>query len=325
MAEVKITMLGTSGAGKTCYILGLYATMQFGIQGFTLSATDMDEDLRLTSAWENMVEEEGENRWPPPTGMEPHQYEFDFSYGFRRLIGFDWLDYRGGAMLDSSKATDVQALMSRLQQSTCIFLCVSGEYLTEEGLSDTKLQSKAKRAGVHRMTLFLNNLAQSLKDNQKPFPIVIVITKYDLCQKRGRAVIEDLKRIFSSLFMPNHDWLVMICPVSLGKELGENSDTGKIDPKFLHLPLVFALYAKFRESMMTEQERVNQNKIKLEALRQGKWFQRLFSGDELRGTESSLDKAQNQLQDIQTKMALLGQELTNAQIYLGGKEIQVDV
>lgn len=325
MAEVKITMLGTEGAGKTCYILGLYATMQFGLQGFTLSTTDMDEDLRLTSAWENMVEEEGEDRWPPPTGMEPTQYEFDFSYGLRRLISFDWLDYRGGAMLDSSTSTDVQTLMKRLEQSTCLFLCVSGEHLREEGLSDTKLQSKARRAGVHRMNLFLNNLAQNLKDHQKPFPIVIVITKYDLCQKRGRAVIDDLKRMFSTLFVPNHDWLIMICPVSLGKELEENSDTGKIEPKFLHLPLVFALYAKFREYMMTEQERVNQNKIRLETLRQGNWFKRMFSGDEVRSTESSLETSQNQLQDIQKKMALLAQELTNGQIYLGGKEIQVDV
>lgn len=325
MAEVKITMLGTSGAGKTCYMLGLYATMQFGLQGFTLSATDMDEDLRLTSAWENMVEGEGEDRWPPPTGMEPHQYEFDFCYGLNRLISFDWLDFRGGAMRDSSTATDVQVLIKRLEQSTSVFLCVSGEHLTEEGLSDIEIQSKARRAGIDRMNKFLSMLTQNLKNSQKPFPIVIVVTKYDLCRKRGRAVIDDLKRMFKPLFMPNHDWLIMVCPVSLGKELEENIDTGKIEPQYLHWPLIFALYAKYREDMMTEQERLNQNKIRLDTLKQGNWFQRMFSGDARRTAESSIELSQNQLQELQKKMALLSQELTNAQIYLGGKEIQVDV
>ncbi|NEP62333.1 MAG: hypothetical protein F6K31_36280 [Symploca sp. SIO2G7] len=318
-------MLGTSGAGKTCYILGLYATMQLGLQGFTLSTTDMDEDLRLTNLWDNLVEEEGTDRWPPPTGMETTQYEFDFSYGLRRLIGFDWLDYRGGAMLDSSGASDVQTLMERLNQSDCVFLCVSGEHLNQKDLSETKLRSKARRAGVNRMNLFLTNLAQTLQDRQKPFPIVIVVTKYDLCRERGKDIINDLKKIFNLLFMPNPDWLVMVCPVSLGKELAENESTGEIDPKSLHLPLVFALYAKFREYMMTQQERVSQNKIQLDTLRQGNWFQRLFSGGERRSTESSIDAAQSQLQDIQKKMALLAQELTSAQIYLGGKEIEVDV
>ncbi len=327
--EAKITMLGAEGAGKTCYILGLYASMQFGIEGFTLATRDMDEDLRLTSLWQTMVEpEEGEDRWPPPTGIEPSQYEFDFSYGLRQLISFDWLDYRGGAMLDSSDALDVQTLMNRLRESSCVFLCISGEHLREENLSNTQLLSKARKAAVHRMNIFLNDLAQSLNDRQRPFPIVIVITKYDLCQKRGRAVIDDIKKMFSTLFMPNQDWLVMICPVSLGKELEEDSSTGRIDPKFLHLPLVFALYAKFREYMMTEQERVNQTKIRLESLGQGNWFQRLFSGNELQEAASSLDQSQNQLQNIQKKMALLAQELTklpNIQIYLGGKEVDVDV
>lgn len=326
MAEVKITMLGTSGAGKTCYMLGLYATMQFGIQGFTLSATDMDEDLRLTNAWENLVEEEGEDRWPPPTGMEPVKYEFNFSYGLRRLISFDWLDYRGGALQDVSTSTDVPILTSRLQQSDCVFLCVSGEHLSEGDLSETKLRSNARKAGVQRMTLFLDKLAEDLKDHQKPFPIVIVITKADLCLKRGKeAIIEDLKKMFGSLFMQNHDWLIMICPVSLGKTLGDNSDTGEIDPKFLHLPLVFALYAKFREYMMTEQERINQNRIRLETLGQGNWFQKMLSGDEVRSTAASLESSQSQLQDIQKKMALLAQELQDTQIYLGGKEIEVNV
>jgi hypothetical protein len=77
--------------------------------------------------------------------------------------------------------------------------------------------------------------------------------------------------------------------------------------------------------MMTEQERVNQNKIRLETLSEGNWFRKMFSADEVRRAASSLEISQSQLQDIQKKLALLAQELKDSQIYLGGKEIEVDV
>jgi GTPase SAR1 family protein len=324
-AEVKITMLGASGTGKTCYMLGLYAVMQLGLQGFTLSTTDPDEDLRLSNMWEQLVEAEGSDRWPPGTGAEPHQYEFNFSYGMRRLISFDWLDYRGGAMSDVSSASDTKTLMERLRQSNCIFLCISGEHLKSAAASETKFQLKARQAGVTRMNQFLNELGEGLSENQRPFPIVIVITKYDQCFQRDKTeLMNDIKRMFSALFMSNQDWLIMVCPVSLGKDLAEDSSVGEIDPKNIHLPLVFALYTKFREHVTTRGERVNQTQAKLEGLRSGNWFQRWVNSGDSDRTLSELQTSQAQLQEVQTKMALLAQELTNAQIFLGGKEIQVD-
>jgi len=332
-AEVKITMLGISGSGKTCYMLGLYAVMQLGLQGFTLSTTDMDEDLRLTSLWENLIDNEGEDRWPAPTSEgNTHRYEFDFSYGMKPLISFDWLDYRGGAMQDVSTQEDTQTLNKRLRESNCIFLCISGEHLEEEARDDTELMRNARKAGVNRMNPYITDLAKNLSDRQKPFPIVIVITKYDRCQKRLKdkasreKLIGDIKKIFNTLFMPNQDWLIMLCPVSLGKELGDKDklNSGKIEPKNLHLPLVFALYAKFRESATTEEARLREAKGRLDTLKSGNWFQRLLSSDDMQGISGSIQSSQAELQDIQKKMALLAQELSNAQIFLGGKEIQVD-
>ena len=46
--KFKITMLGTAAAGKTCYMLGMYARMQMGIEGFTLRAVDLDQEIELT-------------------------------------------------------------------------------------------------------------------------------------------------------------------------------------------------------------------------------------------------------------------------------------
>lgn len=330
-ADAKITMLGVSGAGKTCYMLGLYATMQLGLQGFTLATTDMDEDLRLTSLWERMLDEEGESRWPPGTGGEPYQYEFDFSYGMKPLISFDWLDYRGGAMKDLSTQEDVQILTKRLLKSSCVFLCVSGEHLKEEVNDEMELRDIARKAGIDRMNKFLTELAKNLKKSQRPFPIVIVITKYDQCAERAQdkvsreKLFDDIKELFNPLFQPEKDWLVMLCPVTLGKGLEKDSLTGKIQPRNLHLPLVFALYAKFREDVMTEQEKLNDTQIRLDTIRNSNWLQRIFTSDDERKIGGSLKEYQNQLQEMQRKMALLAQELETAQIFLGGKEQQVDV
>jgi len=324
-AEVKITMLGTTGAGKTCYMLGLYSLMQLGLQGFTLSTTDPDEDLRLSSLWENLVEMEGADRWPPITVGEPHHYEFNFSYGMRRLISFDWLDYRGGAMQDVSSASDTQELTKRLRESNCIFLCISGEHLRTAATTDAKRQIKARQAGVTRMNFFLDDLGAKLSDRQRPFPIVIVITKYDQCFQRDKTeLMDDVQKMFGTLFMPNQDWLIMVCPVSLGKDLAEDSSFGEIDPKNVHLPLVFALYTKFREYVTTGEERVSQNQAKLEGLKNGNWLRRLVNSGDADRTLAEVQASQAQLQEVQRKMALLAQELASAQIFLGGKEIQVD-
>ncbi|MEC4813258.1 MAG: hypothetical protein SAK29_08320, partial [Scytonema sp. PMC 1069.18] len=324
--DVKITMLGTTGAGKTCYMLGLYAVMQMGLQGFTLSAKDPDVDLKLTDLWERLIDTTGEDRWPPPTPDDPQTYAFNFSYGLKPLIAFDWMDYRGGAMTDSSTASDARQLRERLKASDCVFLCISGEHLKEH-LSDAQLGNKARKAKVNNMTTFLVELGDIIKpSDQKPFPIVITITKYDLCFGRPKQeLMADIKKIFGPLFTPGSGWLVMICPVSLGKELGEDSASGHIDPKNMHLPLVFALYSRFREYFLSEQNQLSGTRERLANLKGGNWLQRWWKSGDIQATEVNIQASQSKINEIQQRMALLAQELTNAELYLSGEEIKIDV
>ena len=46
MVDTQITILGMSGAGKTCYLLGLYYKMGAGMRGYTIT-TDEDTDVEL--------------------------------------------------------------------------------------------------------------------------------------------------------------------------------------------------------------------------------------------------------------------------------------
>ena len=44
----KFTILGETGSGKTCYLLGMYYEMSMSVAGYTVIATDPDADKNLT-------------------------------------------------------------------------------------------------------------------------------------------------------------------------------------------------------------------------------------------------------------------------------------
>ncbi|MEB3218517.1 MAG: hypothetical protein VKN72_20090 [Nostocales cyanobacterium 94392] len=313
--DFKIVMLGTSGAGKTCYMLGMYAVMQIGFHGFTITAKDYDQDNELSNKWQALIEGEGESRWPAGTD-QPHFYRFNLNYGARPMIEFEWLDYRGGAMSDQKTENDVQILRDYLKSSSCIFLCISGEYLKErDNLGNAVLQAK-----VGRMNQFLVDLNQEINpSDDKPFPIVIILTKYDECKHRQRQELyEDIQKILSSLFTRKSGWLVTICPVSIfnGKQIA---------PQNVHHPLFFGIYSNLRQySLQKNQSSQNHQSTQSKS---GNWLTRItkFGGDKPIETpfgEFTPQVPQTQADDIQEKLSLLAQEIKGLQVYLSGEEIK---
>ncbi|NER53082.1 MAG: hypothetical protein F6J92_41900 [Symploca sp. SIO1A3] len=318
--NIKITMLGTTGAGKTCFMVGMYAVMQLGVHGFTLSAQDMDDDLELTDNWEQLTEG-GENRFPDSTS-KTYNFSFDFSYGFKKLMGFDWLDYRGGALRDKSTQADVQELEASLVESSCVFLCISGEHLTNKIESPAHALNLAKKTRADRMNLFLNKL----REKRGPIPVVIAITKFDLCMGRKREdILEDTQKIFNALFTADAGWLVMICPVSLGKSLASDKVAGSIDPVNLHLPLIFAIYAQYSKYVAYKKMEEGEARRVLNQLQGKNRFMRWLNSDVIAKASSELQKNQAQANELQEQMALLAQELGRAKVYLNGKEQEISV
>lgn len=319
--DIKITMLGTTGAGKTCYLLGMYSVMQTGVNGFTLSARDMDVDLDLNDLWEQLVDTQGEDRWPPPNAAEVKDYDFDFSYGFQRIMSYKWVDYRGRAMSDRSTEEDVQTLMEHFENSSCLFLCISGEYLKDKITRNTirKLQS-------NRMNGFMQKISNQIKPTSDlPFPIAIVITKYDLCTERPKQEItEEIKQhLFPALFKSG--WLVMICPVSLGKDLSSDLDSGMILPINVHLPVVFAIYSKLREYGLTLKGEQKYTQGSLKSLQNRNFFMRWLNSSEIEDKRAKIYELGTEVQEIEKNMNLLAQELQRVSVFLNGKEVTLDV
>lgn len=323
LEDIKITILGTTGAGKTSYLLGMYAVMQTGVQGFTIAAKDMDVDLELTERWEKLISVTGEDRWPTPNAATMEYYGFNFSYGFRPLIGFEWLDYRGLALSDRSNEQDVVDLVQYLSASQCLFLCISGEYLVDPITPNTVREIKSDR-----MNQFIQQYISATKNptNQNPFPVAIVITKYDLCHHRDRdEIVADVRKLFQALFTPNSGWLAMICPVSLGKELCKDLDSGNIVPVNVHLPVVFAVYAQLRAfgiELKAERDRLN---LSIKAIQESNPLLQLLKSAELQEQITQLQTCETEISAIEENMKLLSQELQQVSLYFSGSEVTADV
>lgn len=321
--EIKITMLGTTGAGKTSYLLGMYAVMQTGIRGFTLAAKDMDTDLELTQRWEKLISLKGEDRWPTPNAAAMEYYGLDFSYGFRPLMGFQWLDYRGLALSDRSTEQDVADLVLYLQESACLFLCISGEYLTSELTPNTVRQIKSDRMNQFIQQYISNN---KQPNPQQPFPIAIVITKYDLCHHREREeIIGDVKKLFQALFTPNSGWLVMICPVSLGRDLGNDPDNANIVPVNVHLPMVFAVYSQLRAYGLRLKSDRDRQTLEIDLARQKNPLLQIIKANQLKEQTVQLETTKAKMIAVEENMKLLSQELQQASLYFNGSEVTADV
>lgn len=328
MAEkIKILMLGDSTSGKTCFMLGMYAAILDG-STFSLKATDPDEGIRLTALWSAIVDTSGNERWPPTTD-KPQTYNFELCYAYKPLMEFEWLDYRGGSMLDLS--SDVRTLRDYAAESNGFFFCISGKYLkepvTEANLQKVAMESKANLMGKYLEYLSINNRRQTRK---KTFPIVIIVTQYDYCyddNRNKRELMEDVKKMFPPLFATDSDWLVMICPITLGKDLATDSENGKIEPKNLEIPVAFVLYCILTEQARIQDEKLTEIDDQLEVL-ESNLFNRWINRRKIRRLNESLRQAEMQLQKTIEMINVLAREqedLSSTDIYLSGKKIQIDL
>lgn len=320
--KVKITMLGTTGSGKTCYMVGMYAYMAIGYNGLTFHAKDLDLDLELSNRYDNLVDNEGEDRWPPPTQSgESKNYVFSLNYGFKPIIDFEWWDYRGGALKDQKNEEDTQTLLKNIKDSSSLFIAISGKDFTEKG-DEKKLRSTARRINT-----LINNLLSSRNINpQNPYPIALVVTKCDLLYEdfSREELIDRVQELFQGLFTENSGFFVMICPVTLGKELAAKPNDGKIKPEALELPVFFAVYSEFKEQYVARKNRLSSEKTRISNLETGgikQWFKR----GKIRDGKERIQSLGNEIeQEIEPKLRLLCNELKRTTLFLNGQEVEID-
>jgi hypothetical protein len=296
LQNTTITMLGTTASGKTCYMAGMHAHMSIvGNNGFLITATDNKQRKALESDWIQIVEGQGEERWPVGN-IETQEYEFNYSHAAQPFTQFSWMDYRGGALDDDSSVADRQQLVTRIAKSDCLFLCLSAEYLIKGHNAAAAL--KAKVGAINQLIIELNQVKKPTCEN--PFPVAIVITKADLLAngQSPESISKNASKFFHPLFVADSPWLVSIIPVSLGQNIANDPDNAEIDPINIHLPVTFAVLCKLYQS-------------------------RHSNSSSAKGIWKWLVSNAAEHQELGKKIRLLDQELTDADvpIMLGGKQI----
>ena len=136
----RFTILGETGSGKTCYLLGMYYEMSMGEAGYTVVATNEEDDAKLAERYERLKDKaRGQSRFPDPSD-QMQKYNFVLAYDYEGIVDFEWVDYPGG-WLDVrerrklSSREDYNEVKKSILSSAALFICIDGENLVDK---DTK-------------------------------------------------------------------------------------------------------------------------------------------------------------------------------------------
>ena len=244
MSDNKFTILGETGSGKTCYLLGMYYEMSAGIAGYTVTAENEEDNRNLTLRYEMLSDKSrGASRFPVGTD-DVQKMDFKLQYAYETITSFEWVDYPGG-FLDPTKrdvnSEQYKEVEKSINASDMLFICIDGENLVGKDI-DRKIK-KIRRKCVKNINPYLATLKDKLKKEDKILPpIGIIITKYDLCN--GHTDQNELKEIMEEVFAPlflDDDTFVAIIPVSLGATLQDDSYSGDLEPLNIHRPILLGI------------------------------------------------------------------------------------
>lgn len=299
MADTQITILGMSGAGKTCYLLGLYYKMGAGFRGYTITA-DEDTDVQLRDRYARLCDVTlgKEKRFPAGTD-NISKYKFDLQYGYNTIMSFDWVDYPGGLLdrKNSGNLEEYENVKKAINNSSSLFICVDGALLTGDD-PDEKIERVRDNCSNVINTFF----SEYLKTNNELPPTAIIVTKYDICKDDTDAeeLCDIIEEAFSPFFVKNEKKkIVTIIPVSIGTNITENDYSGKMKPLNIHLPIFmgiwYALSKKIQKYAIEIQTKEQYNDYTISKLRdlkakeENKWF--FKSKDEINKLAQNIQKA----------------------------------
>ena len=184
-------MLGQSSAGKTTFMAALYHRMVEGVYDYSMrydvfsnywykkyqlnnNLYSLDEARKEENELKTVSLNVTKGIYPPPTAIR-QEYLFKFKYKNYNEIEFNWMDYRGGALMErSSHSSDMKELTEKIKNSDALIVFLDGAKL-EEPIEKNERQFK-------RMVYLIKNAISSVTvANDTYYPISFVLTKDDIC------------------------------------------------------------------------------------------------------------------------------------------------
>ena len=333
--NIGITMIGASGAGKTCYLYAMASQMAFGCNSFTFAPTDYDKGLELDEGWDDICN----GKWPAGS-IESSDFEFSCSHSFKEIMRFNWHDYRGGILNghgEDDKA-EREILFAKIRESATLIICVSADMLLGVQRGDSSAAMTFRN--------YMRILNMYNQQTGKTIPVVFAITKADMLENAAGSIKEGVEYLktsyFAKFFEPNEDanlrWLIMFVPVSLGQNLGcvGGRVTGHIAPCNVHIPVLFAIrnalvvaLAKCQGACSSAEDNVRASQGRLKSEKDKPWLIRIF-GDKTSELSRRLDQSQGELAALRAQERTISQDIENitkefidgqALVYLNGEKV----
>lgn len=173
------------------------------------------------------------------------KYTFDLNFNNQPIFSFDWLDYYGGMLEDKNEGDfkGYQELKETIRKSSCLFICVDGDYLRGDNIEDKIDDIRYECSNV------INEFfADYFKENKTLPPTAILITKYDKCieDTNDEEIYTIMKKCFSPLFAEsrnsNVNRFVTIIPITLGMNIADDNYGGRFKPYNIELPIYLGIW-----------------------------------------------------------------------------------
>jgi GTPase SAR1 family protein len=241
-----ILMIGLSNAGKTTFVSTMYAALNNGYSDFTVRSTRPADHTRLKTSAEQIRK----GVFPLPSDRRSI-YSLQLCHMGNRVFDFNWRDYRGGALVESSSSPQAVQLREDMKNADGLVFMVDSTEL---------LQTQQGRA---RLRPVIATAVRLLSECEVVIPVVLALTKWDLVASREKQAIEAAQALLGPLVdavKATQHLLGAMIPVSCGA-----------NPRNVELPALWCLHVGIyvRGAILERNVEYYQKRIKVAESRSG--------------------------------------------------------
>lgn len=256
MADTKFTILGTSGSGKTCYLLGSYKAMTNGnVPNFSLEILGDSNIVFFNRNLRNLRSEEaGNGRYPEKTNSHVESmrtFQFNLLYNTEKISNFELVDYAGDGLTNRNKI--YTELEKSISVSTVLYIIVDGKMFQDEDEDERK--ENFEYDCVYDIQPIIQKYARN-HNGQLP-PIVFIVTKLDLLKDSSvtnSEISSLIKGYFKSAFSEGNTCYIV--GTTLGENISDDENKGKFEPVNMHLPVLIGAYHEFYDRYILLKEKI---------------------------------------------------------------------
>lgn len=215
---IRITMLGASTVGKTVFLSSIKQTLMSDPDEFFFSI-DADDEKEQHKALNriSIVDNETVIGFPASGTSETTTYELTLKDTHETFFTFEFWDYRGGLVsylqpgkdLDAKDERDVEQFKAHLVKSDVILVFV-------DGIKVSQYDNAKERHRYCQADLMNNIFTNVLKTIQKPYHVILVVTKADDSyvkekdkEDNYKGLCEKAVEIFEKVKMKSHTFAVI--------------------------------------------------------------------------------------------------------------------